>query len=188
MSVLFTEVAAGFRSQWGTATWLWREQGSKAGAVKDTEMGRTHQPSPPTSDLLLVSPSPEPIRSRGQTRPGDAARAGQLLEPPPDGGGKPRISSIAVLSNDPGISINQCKLILLLLFITGLRFFGYGFSVTLKWLPVWRMYRHHCLHLGSCPWIKEQPEPKALELHPDFKSQTLPCLQTIPVSGEPQFP
>lgn len=32
-----------------------------------------------------------------------------------DGGDEPRITSTAALSNDLGISINQCKLILLLL-------------------------------------------------------------------------
>jgi len=88
-------------------------EGPRRELSKTQEWEETHQPfSPSTSDLLPVSPSPEPIRSGGQTGPG--CPWGQPLGPPSNGGGKPRIISIAVLSNDPGISINQCKLILLI--------------------------------------------------------------------------
>ena len=57
-------------------------------------------------------------------------------------------------------------------------FFRYGLSVILKWLPVWRICWHHCLHLGSfrCPWIKEQPEPKALVASSWFGISSTPLL------------
>ena len=115
---------------------------------------------------------------------------GQPLEPPPDGGGKPRISSIAVLSNDPGISINQCKLRLLLLFITGPVSF-----VMVSVLFLNGFLFEGCIDITVYIWavfiaheLKSNQSPKHLELHPDLESQTLPCLQTISCPGEPQFP
>lgn len=79
-------------------------EGPRRELSKTQEWEETHQPfSPSTSDLLPVSPSPEPIRSGGQTGPG--CPWGQPLGPPSNGGGKPRIISIAVLSNDPGILV-----------------------------------------------------------------------------------
>lgn len=57
-------------------------KGPRRELSKTQKWEETHQPFfPPTSDLLLVSPSPEPIRSRGQTRPSDAARGVSLWSP-----------------------------------------------------------------------------------------------------------
>lgn len=57
-------------------------EGPRRELSKTQEWEETHQPfSPSTSDLLPVSPSPEPIRSGGQTGPGDAAHGVSLWGP-----------------------------------------------------------------------------------------------------------
>lgn len=57
-------------------------KGPRQELSKTQGLEETHQPfSPPTSDFLPVPPSPEPIRSRGQTGLGDAAHGVSLWGP-----------------------------------------------------------------------------------------------------------